>query len=121
MVIITILGFTLTGFRLAYDWYLNAKLDARKKDSRFHQKRNDLSKYFADFVYPEFAAHERMMKKLELARTIRSLRRGVMSTVSRGEYIRQLEVFFSGSNEDRIARREVVFVFTYYFNPGSYD
>ena len=32
-----------------------------------------------------------------------------MSTVGRGEYIRQLEVYFSGSNEDRVARREVIF------------
>ena len=93
---------------MAYDWYLNAKLDARKKKSRFHQKRSTLSRYFADYIYPEFAAHERMMKKLELSKTIRSLKRSVMSNVGRGEYIRQLESYLSGSNEDRIARREVI-------------
>ena len=101
-------GYTLTGFRLAYDWYLNAKLDARKKRKRFQQKRDQLSTCIADYIYPEFAIHERMMKKLELTRTIRALRRGLMSTVGRGEYIHQLENYLSGSSEDRVARREVI-------------
>ena len=104
---------------MAYDWYLNAKLEARKKKKRFHQTRNQLSNCFADYIYPEFAIHERMMKKLELTRTIRTLRRGLMSTVGRGEYMHQLESYLSGSSEDRVARREVTFtkyIDLYYFN-----
>ena len=105
----------MLGFRVAYDWYLKAKLEARKKSARFRQKRSSLAHCFADYLYPEFAEHGELMRKLEVARTIRSLQRGLASTVNRGSYINQRESYLTGSNEDRIARREVSFEIQKYF------
>ena len=96
------------GFRMAYDWYLKSKLEARKKSTRFRQKRTTLAHSFADYIYPEFAAHENLLQEFELARTIRSLRRGLISTVNRGVYINQLENYLAGSHEDHVAKREVI-------------
>ena len=92
---------------MAYDWYLKSKLEARKKSTRFRQKRTILAHSFADYIYPEFAAHENLLQEFELARTIRSLRRGLASTVNRNVYIAHLESYLSGSYEDHIAKREV--------------
>ena len=99
------------GFRMAYDWYLKTKLESQKKSPRFRQKRTSLAHCFADYIYPEFAAHERISEKLELARTIRSLQRGLASTINRGSYLTHLENYLSGSSVDHVARREVCCLF----------
>ena len=101
-------GLTMFGFRMAYDWYINSKLEARKKSTRFRQKRTVLAHSFADYIYPEFAAHENLLQEFELARTIRSLQRGLVSSVNRGIYIAQLENYLAGSYEDHVAKREVL-------------
>ena len=98
----------MLGFRMAYDWYLQAKKEEKRRSPQFQQTRSKLSFVFSDYIYPEFAAHRRLMKKLELARTIRSLKRGIVSTIDRGDYYTQLEMQLLGSRQNRISEREVI-------------
>ena len=98
----------MSGWRIAYDWYLRAKLDARKKSSRFQLHRASLSSKLAEIVYPEMAASN--IATFEMDQTIRALRRGFASTISRGSIWTPMESVVSDHHEEYLVQREVIFI-----------
>ena len=95
----------MNGWRVAHDWYLRSRVDARKKASRFQVQRQTLSSRLVQIVYPEIAVSN--IREYELNRTVSALRRGFASSISRGSIWTPMELATSDRHEEFIVRREV--------------
>ena len=101
----------MNGWRIAYDWYLRSKLDARKKSSRFQLQRVSLSSKLVKIVYPEMAS--RNVASFEMNQTIHALRRGFASSISRGSIWTPMESTISDHHEEYLVNREVSFCYNF--------
>lgn len=95
----------MNGWRVAHDWYLRSKLDARKKSSRFQSQRISLSSKLVQVVYPEIAVSN--INQFEANRTIQALRHGFSSSISRGSIWTPMENAISEHHEEYLVKREV--------------
>ena len=100
----------MTGFKIAYDYYLRSKLDAKKQAARFRSKRSKLSYQLQEVVLPQFDRFDAMVSRFEMERTIMSLRKGYARSVNRGLLWTHLESSTSEHHEEYLNRREVLYV-----------
>ena len=97
----------MTGFKLAYDYYLRSKLETKKQAARFRSKRSKLSYQLQEVVLPQLDRHGSLVSRFEMERIIMSLRRGYARTVNRGLLWTHLESATSDRHEEFLSRREV--------------
>ena len=107
----------MNGWRVAHDWLLRSRVDARKQASRFQNHRKLLSSKLMQIVYPEIAIAN--IREYELNRTVAALRRGFSSSISRGSIWTPMESTMSISHEEYLVNREVyqilmIFLFRIY-------
>ena len=99
----------MNGWRVAHDWLLRSRVDARKQAGRFQNQRKLLSSKLVQIVYPEIAIAN--IREYELNRTVAALRRGFSSSISRGSIWTPMESAMSISHEEFLVKREVCKIF----------
>ena len=99
---------SITGFKLAYDHYLRARLKTRGRKSKFRLKRASLSNVLQKISPSELANRNRIVTQFEFNRTVEALRRHFVETTDSNIFIFHLEMSMFAQREEYIARREVI-------------